>query len=64
MKNQKMRELKERLGIIDYKLNYKTGVHLGVIEDFFSGRSEELSPEDRRKIEEVLKAEYKKVVKR
>ena len=64
MKNQKMRELKERLGLIDYKINYKTGVHLGVIEDFFSGKTEKLSPEDRRKIEELLKEEYKKVAKR
>ena len=63
MKNQKMRELKERLGLIDYKINYKTGVHLGVIEDFFSGKSEELSPGDRQKIEELLKEEYKKAAK-
>ena len=45
---------------IDYKINYKTGVHLGVIEDFFSGRTEELDPKDRAKIEALLKTESKK----
>ena len=60
MDNQEMRALKERLGLIDYKINYKTGVHLGVIEDFFSGRTEELAPRDREKIEALLLAEAKK----
>lgn len=60
MDNQQMRSLKERLGLIDYKINYKTGVHLGVIEDFFSGRSDELAPEDRRKIETLLAREAKR----
>ena len=60
MDNQEMRALKERLGLIDYKINYKTGVHLGVIEDFFSGKTEELAPKDREKIEALLKAEAKK----
>ncbi len=60
MTNQEMRELKERLGIIDYKINYKTGVHLGVVENFFSGKTEELDPADRKKIEDLLNAEYKK----
>ena len=54
MDNQEMRALKERLGLIDYKINYKTGVHLGVIEDFFSGKTEELAPKDREKIVALL----------
>ena len=57
MSNQEMRELKERLGIINYKINYKTGVHLGVIEDFFSGKTDELDPKDRAKIEKMLLSE-------
>ena len=60
MTNQEMRDLKKRLGIIDYKINYKTGVHLGAIEDFFAGKSEALSSADRQKIEAMLKAEQKK----
>ena len=61
MDNQEMRALKEQLGIIDYKINYKTGVHLGVIEDFFSGKTEEIPPKDRAKIEALLREEAKKV---
>ncbi len=60
MNNQEMREIKKRLGIIDYKINYKTGVHLGVIENFFSGKTEELAPKDREKIEALLASELKK----
>ena len=60
MENQEMRALKEQLGLIDYKINYKTGVHYGVIEDFFSGKTEELAPKDRERIEALLKAEAKK----
>ena len=60
MTNQEMREIKERLGIIDFKINYKTGVHYGVIEDFFSGKTDELDPDDRRKIEALLEAEAKR----
>ena len=60
MDNQEMRRLKEQLGLINYKINYKTGVHLGVIEDFFAGKTEELDPKDRKKIEALLKAEAKK----
>ena len=59
MDNQEMRRLKEQLGLIDYRINYKTGVHLGVIEDFFSGRTEELDPKDRERIEALLAAEAK-----
>lgn len=60
MTNQEMRDLKERLGIIDFKINYKTGVHYGVIEDFFSGKTDELDPKDRQRIEALLEAEAKK----
>ena len=60
MTNQEMREIKERLGIIDFKINYKTGVHYGVIGDFFSGKTDELDPDDRWKIEAMLEAEAKK----
>ena len=59
MDNAQMRALKKDLGLIDYKINYKTGVHLGVIEDFFSGRTEELDPKDRERIEALLAAEAK-----
>ena len=60
MDNQEMRSLKEQLGLIDFKINYKTGVHLGVIEDFFAGRTEELDPKDREKLEAMLRAEARK----
>ena len=60
MDNQEMRTLKERLGLINYKINYKTGVHLGVIEDFFSGKTDELDPKDRAKIVALLEQEAKK----
>ncbi|MBQ9648419.1 MAG: hypothetical protein IJV43_08680 [Oscillospiraceae bacterium] len=60
MTNQEMRTLKEQLGLIDFKINYKTGVHYGVIEDFFSGKTDELDPKDRRRIEALLEAEAKK----
>ena len=60
MNNQEMRQLKEQLGIINYKINYKTGVHRGVIEDFFAGKTEELDPKDRAKIEAMLEKELKK----
>ena len=60
MDNREMRSLKEQLGLIDFKINYKTGVHLGVIEDFFAGRTEELDPKDRERIEAMLRAEARK----
>ncbi len=60
MDNKEMRRLKEQLGIINYRINYKTGVHLGVIEDFFSGKTEELDPKDRQKIEKLLEDAIKK----
>ena len=60
MDNQELRALKEKVGYINYRIGYKTGVHLGVIEDFFSGRTEELSAKDRERLEALLKAEAKK----
>ena len=63
MTNQEMRRIKEELGIIDFKINYKTGVHYGIIEDFFKGKTEDLDPKDRVKIEKMLEAELKKAKK-
>ena len=60
MDNQEMRRLKEQLGLSDYKINYKTGVHLPVIEEFFSGRTETLSLAEREKFEALLTAEAAK----
>ena len=61
MDNQEMRALKERLGLINFRINYKTGVHLGVIEDFFSGKTDDLDPKERAKIEAFLTAAAKKL---
>ena len=61
MDNQELRALKEKVGYIDYRIGYKTGVHLGVIEDFFSGKTEELDPKDRQKIEDLLVNAAKKL---
>lgn len=63
MTNKEMRRIKEELGIIDFKINYKTGVHYGVIEDFFKGKTEDIDPEDRAKIEACVLAEAKKAGK-
>ena len=60
MNNQEMRGLKEKLDLSDFKINFKTGVHYGVIEDFFSGKTEELAAKDREKIEALLLAESRK----
>lgn len=60
MDNQEMRALKERQGIINYKINYKTGVHLGVIENFFDLGNDEIDVKDREKIEAMLAEELKK----
>ena len=60
MENQELRRLKEELCLINYKINYKTGVHLGVIEDFFSGKTDTLAPKDRERIEALIEAEAKK----
>ena len=60
MDNQEMRALKERQGIINYKINYTTGVHLGVIENFFDLGNDEIDVKDREKIEAMLAEELKK----
>ena len=60
MTNQEMREAQKNLELEYFKINYKTGVHYGVIEDFFNGKTEELAPKDRERIEELIRAEAKK----
>ncbi len=60
MDNQELRRIKEQLGWSDFRINFKTGVHYGVVEDFFSGKTEELAPKDRERIEAVLAAAAKK----
>lgn len=59
MDNQALRQLKEQLGVINYKINYKTGVHLGVIEDFFDRKRDDIDPKDRAAIEAMLCKEKK-----
>ncbi len=60
MTNGEMRRMKEQLGIGEFKINYKSGVHYGVIEDFFKGKTDELAPKDRERIIAVLEAEAKR----
>jgi len=60
MENTELRKYKEQLGLSDYRIGYKTGVHLGVIEAFFSGKSDELAPKDRERIEALIQKELKK----
>ena len=60
MENTELRKYKDQLGLSDFKINYKTGVHLGVIEAFFSGKSDELAPKDRERIEALIEKELKK----
>ena len=57
---QELRKRKNELGLSDYKINYKTGVHLGVIEDFFSEKCDLLELRDREKIEALIEKEWKK----
>ena len=54
MENEALRRLKDELGVINYKINYKTGVHLGVIEDFFDHKRDDIDPKDRAKLEAML----------
>ena len=63
MTNQEMRSIQQRLNINYFKINYKTGVHYGVIEDFFNGKTEDLDAKDREKIIKVLEADLKKASK-
>ena len=60
MTNQEMRTAQKELDLGYFKINYKTGVHYGVIEDFFGGKTEELAPADRQRIEALFEAEAKK----
>ena len=60
MTNQEMRSIQQQLDINYFKINYKSGVHYGVIEDFFKGKTDDLSAKDREKIIKVLEAEMKK----
>ncbi|MCR4804682.1 MAG: hypothetical protein K5981_03425 [Clostridia bacterium] len=60
MTNQEMRRIRDQYGVSLFKINYKSGVHYGIIEDFFGGKTDELSEKDRERIEKVLAAELKK----
>lgn len=60
MTNEEMREAQKRLEIEYFKLNYKTGVHYGIIEDFFNGKTEELAPKDRERLVDVIEKESKR----
>lgn len=60
MDNQELMRKKEELGLSNFKINYKTGVHLPVIEDFFSGKCELLEVKDREKLEAFIEKEWKK----
>ena len=60
MTNQEMRSIVEQLDINYFKINYKTGVHYGVIEDFFNGKTDDLAGKDRERIEKMLRGELKK----
>lgn len=63
MTNQEMRSIQQQLDINYFKINYKSGVHYGVIEDFFNGKTEDLDPKDRERIIKVLEADLKKASK-
>lgn len=60
MTNQEMRSIQQQLDINYFKINYKSGVHYGIIEDFFNGKTEDLSEKDRQRIIAVLEADMKK----
>ena len=60
MTNQEMRQIRDRYNVSLFKINYKTGVHYGVIEDFFKGKTDEIPARDRDLIVKVLEAETKK----
>ena len=55
-----MRSIQQQLDINYFKINYKSGVHYGIIEDFFNGKTEDLSEKDRQRIIAVLEADMKK----
>ena len=60
MELHELRAQREALGLSDQKICHKTGVHLGVVEAFFSGRSDALTPRERRLLEELMTSEQKK----
>lgn len=60
MTNQEMRQIRDRYNVSLFKINYKSGVHYGVIEDFFGGKTDELTEKDRERIVKVLEAEKKR----
>ena len=64
MTNQEMRTAQKELDVGYFKINYKTGVHYGVIEDFFNGKTEELAPADRQRMVALFEAEAKRQKKR
>ena len=60
MDNQELRKVREAIGVSDFKLGYKSGVHLSVIEAFFAGKTEELTDRERRLLSETLEKLAKK----
>ena len=60
MTNQEMRRIRDDYNVSLFKINYKSGVHYGIIEDFFNGKTDELADKDRERIVKVLEAEKKR----
>ena len=60
MTNQEMRRIRDDYNVSLFKINYKSGVQYGIIEDFFNGKTDELSEKDRALIVKVLEAEKKR----
>ncbi|MBR5981177.1 MAG: hypothetical protein IK035_04145 [Firmicutes bacterium] len=60
MTNQEMRRIRDDYNVSLFKINYKSGVHYGIIEDFFNGKTDELAEKDRTLIVKVLEAEKKR----
>ena len=60
MTNQEMRRIRDDYNVSLFKINYKSGVHYGIIEDFFKGKTDELADKDRELIVKVLEAEKKR----
>ena len=56
MTNQEMRRIRDDHNVSLFKINYKSGVHYGIIEDFFNGKTDELAEKDRALIVKVLEA--------
>ena len=60
MTNQEMRRIRDDHNVSLFKITYTSGVHYGIIEDFFKGKTDELADKDRERIVKVLQAEAKK----